>query len=270
MLKRSDLDAFVELARLAERETAPSSNSDPESLLRAPAPSDGLLHRNELTRLRCSLKIASVAGDVPDSAHRILHTIAQELSTEGFTYMALTRSKEWLEAIAWARLHPATPASDHGPRSGQDRQWVVGRACRALRERDYRVDIDALGPGVDADTRTEIAREVDSLFAQMGGISAAEQLFRILRDTRKVHAGMWLFGNIPAPDDQPPQPAVPFGWLFSPCPPKYSRSPVHRQSSERLELGGPTRDRLRGQHRLPAIQPFRRAVSRCARLPPCA
>ena len=215
MLKRSDLDAFVELARLAERETAPSSSSDPESLLRAAAPSDGFLHRNELTRLRCSLKIASVAGDVPDSAHRILHNIAQELSAEGFTYMPLTRSKEWLEAIAWARLHPATPASDHGPRPEQDRQWVVGRACRALRERDYRVDIDALGPGVDADTRTEIAREVDSLFAQMGGISAAEQLFRILRDTRKVHAGMWLFGNIPAPDDQPPQPAVPFGWLLS-------------------------------------------------------
>ena len=215
MLKRSDLDAFVELARLAERETGLQSNSDPESLLRAPERSDGLLHRNELTRLRCSLKIASVAGDVPDSAHRILHTIAQELSTEGFTYMPLARSKEWLKAIAWARLHPATLVSDHGHQPGQDRQWVVGRACLALRERDYHVDIDALGPGVDADTRIEIAREVDSLFTQMGGISAAEQLFRILRDTRRVHAGTWLFGNMPAPDGQPPQPAVPFGWLLS-------------------------------------------------------
>ena len=168
MLKRSDLGAFVELARHAERETTPPSTLNPESVLRASAQSNGLLHRNELTRLQRSLKVASVAGDVPDSTHQILHTIAQELSAEGFTYMPLARSKEWLEAISWARSHPATPVSDHEPQLGQDRQWVVGKACRALRDRGYRVDIDALGPEVDADTRTEIARRVDSLFAQMG------------------------------------------------------------------------------------------------------
>ena len=189
MLKRSDLGAFLELARHAEQETTTPSTLNPESVLRAPGRSDGLLHRNELTRLRRSLKIASVAGDVPESAHRILHTIAQELSTEGFTYMPLTRSKEWLEAISWARIHPATPTSDLRPQPRQDRQWVVGKACRALRDRGYRVDIDALGPDVDVDTRIEIAREVDSLFAQMGGISAAEQIFQILRDTQRVHAG---------------------------------------------------------------------------------
>ena len=215
MLKHSDLAAFVELARIAQREAKPLPATNPGSLLRAEAPATDLLHRNELSRLRCSLKIASVAGDAPDSVHRILHTIVQDLSREGFIYSPLTCSKQWLDAIAWALHQPATLASDHLPRPGKDRQWGVGNACRALRNRGHRVDIGAFGPQVDAKARTRIARQVDSLFARIGGIDAAEQLFRILRDTRKLHRGMWLFGNVPAPVDQSPQPTVPFGWLLS-------------------------------------------------------
>ena len=215
MLKHSDLETFVELARRAEREATPSPTISPDTVLRATAPSDDLLHRNELARLRCSLKIASVAGDVPDSAHQILDTIVQGLSDESFTYLPLTHSKEWLDAITWALSDPARLASASSLHSGEDRQWVVGNACRALRDRGYDVDIGASGPLVDANTRTQIARKVNSLVAQMGGINAAAQLFWFLRNTQRLHAGIWLLGNIPTSQDQLPQPAVPFGWLLS-------------------------------------------------------
>ena len=215
MLKQSDLNPFVELARIAGREAKPSPAINPDKLLRAEASAVGLLHRNELSRLRCSLEIASVVGDVPDSVHRILYTIVQDLSREGFIYLPLTCSKQWLDAIAWALHHPATPASDYPPHPGKNRQWAVGNACRALRNRGYRVDMGALGPEIDGETRTRIAQQVDSSFAQIGGIDAAEQIFRILRDTGKQHAGMWLLGNVPTPFGQLPQPAVPTGWLLS-------------------------------------------------------
>ena len=215
MLKHSVLETFVELFRRAERETTPSPQVGPDNLLHAATPSDDLLHRNDLGWLQRSLKKASVVSDVPDSAHRVLHAIVQELSDEGFSYLSLTHSKEWLGAIAWAHAHPASLASDYLPHPGQDRQFVVGTACKALRDRDYRVDIAALGPRIDAETRNRIAQQVDSLFAQIGGINAAQRLCRIIRETGKVHAGMWLLGNVPARMGQPPQPAVPFGWLLS-------------------------------------------------------
>ena len=137
MLQRSDFDTFVELVRLAERKTAPSQPIHPDTVLRAAPPTEGLLHRNELARLGGSLKIASVAEVVPDLAHQILHTIVRNLSDEGFIYLPPTHSKEWLEAIAWALSHPATPASDYLPQLVKDRRWAVGKACGALRDRGY-------------------------------------------------------------------------------------------------------------------------------------
>ena len=161
MLKHSELETFVELVRRAGRETTPSPQVGPDTLLRATAPSDDLLHRNELGWLQRSLKMASVLGDIPESAHRVLHAIVQELSAKGFSYLSLTHSKEWLDAIAWAHAHPASLASDYLPHPGQDRQFVVGTACQALRDRNYRVDIVALGPRIDAETRNRIAQQVD-------------------------------------------------------------------------------------------------------------
>lgn len=215
MLKHSDLETFVELARRAEQEATTSPTISPDTVLRATTPSEDLLHRNELGQLRRSLKIASVAGDVPDSAHKILHTIVQDFSAESYIYLPLTHSKEWLDAITWALSDPARLASASSLHSGEDRQWVVGNACRALRDRGYDVNIGAFGPLVDASTRTRIARKVNSLFAQIGGIDAARRLFRILRETRKLHAGIWLFGSVSTSWDQLPRPAVPFGWLLS-------------------------------------------------------
>lgn len=215
MLVHSDLETFVDLLQRTERQSSPSPTMRPDTVLRPATSSDNLLHGNELDRLRRSLKIASDAGDVPDSAHRVLHAIVQDLSVEGFCYLPLLHSKEWLHAIAWGHANQTNLPSDDLPHPGQDRCFVVGTACRALRERGYRVDIGAHGPRIDDHTRTRIAQQVDSLVAQIGGNDAAEQLCRIIRETGKVHAGMWLLGNIPAGIGQPPQPAVPFGWLLS-------------------------------------------------------
>ena len=215
MLKNSDLETFVALFRRAEREATPAPKVGPDTVLRAPAPSDDLLHRNELGWLQRALKVASVMGDVPDSAHRVLHTIVEDLTAEGFNYLPLTHSKEWLDAIKWSHAHPASLPSDYLPHPVQDRQFVVGTSCRALREQGYCVDITAFGPRIDAATRTEIARQVDSLLAQIGGIDTVQRLCRIVRYSRKIHDGMWLLGNIPTSIGQPPQPVVPFGWLLS-------------------------------------------------------
>ena len=215
MLKHSDLQCFVELVRRAEGASGPIPQGPPETLLRGGALSENLLYRSELSRLRCSLKIASVAGDVPDSAHRILHTIVQNLVGDGQSYLPLTHSKEWVDAIRWAVSDPALLNSNYLPHAGQDRNFVVGSACRALRNSGYAVDIGASGPRIDADTRMRIARQIHSLVGQMGGTYVAAQLCRIVRESGRVHAGMWLLGNVPARIGQKLMPAVPLGWLFS-------------------------------------------------------
>ena len=124
MLNHSDLHVFVELLRIAEREAKPSPTINPHKVLRAEAPAADLLHRNELSGLRCSLKIASVAGDAPEPVHRILHRIVRDLSREGFIYLPLTCSKQWLDALALALHHTATPATDYLPHPAKYRQWV--------------------------------------------------------------------------------------------------------------------------------------------------
>ena len=215
MLKPSDLETFVALVRRANRETPPSPQAGPDTLLRADPPSDGLLHPNELGRLQRSLQIASHLGDIPDSAPPVLHTIVQELSDEGFSYLSLERSTEWLDAIVWALAQSTSSASDSLPQPELDREFIVGTACQALRDRDYRLDITALGPRIDDEARNQIAQEVDSLFAKIGGLDVLQQLCWIIRETGKVHDGMWLLGNVPAGIGGLPQRAVPFGWLLS-------------------------------------------------------
>ena len=174
MLKDSDLQAFVNIVCRAEVEPTVSPEICPDTVLRAAKPTGDLLHRNEYDRLRRSLKIAAAVGDVPDSAHRLLHAIVEDLAAKGFCYLPLTHSREWLDATGWDLSNLQSLPSDYLPHAVQDRQFVVGTACKALRDRGYRVDITAHGPRIDADTRTQIAQQVHSLFAQTGIIGAAE------------------------------------------------------------------------------------------------
>ena len=211
MLRRSDLDSFVRLAREGIREAKPSPPTKPDALLRSKTKSSELMHRNELWRLRKSLKIAVAAGDIPESTHNILHTIVQDLRHDGFIYLPLTSSKQWLDAVAWALHHPIHPEPD----LGNDRQWVVGNACRKLRDRGYAVDIDSKGPRIDASVRNEIALRVDTQIKRFGGIPTAEEFFRLFRNSGKLHEGMWTLGNTPVSSDQLAQPSIPMGWLLA-------------------------------------------------------
>ena len=124
MLHDTDLDRFVELVRRAECHTQPPSEARPGTTLRAERKSDDLLHRNELARLKRSLKIACVAGDIPELPHRLLDAIVQDLSGETRCYRPLTHSEPWLDALRWAISHPMPLASNYPPHQGQDRQFV--------------------------------------------------------------------------------------------------------------------------------------------------
>ena len=215
MLHDSDFDLFIELVRRAECHTQPPSEARPGATLRAERKSDDRLHRNELARLKRSLKIAYVAGDIPEAPHRLLDAIVQDSSPEVRSYRPLTHSEAWLAALRWAISHPRPSASDYLPHRGQDRQFVVGNACKQLRRQGYRVDIGADGPRLDDDTRTQIARSIDPLIAEIGGVDAICRLCGIISRHEKVHDGMWLLGNLPCRPDQPPIPWVPVGWLLS-------------------------------------------------------
>ena len=217
MLKESDLDAFVRLVRRVAAETPPASGAHPDTILRAAAPSDRLLHRNEYARLCRSLRIASAAGDVPESSHQFLDVIVGNLTAEDNRYLPLSLSHDdaWLSAIRWAvpQTPPSTP--DSLPPRTTDRQSHVGNACRRLRNRGYSVRIGAFGPRLDDATRTALARCVDSLLAQTGGIAAVKGICGFIGAPDNVHNGMWLLGNKTGNYDRAPDPALPIGWLLA-------------------------------------------------------
>ena len=215
MLHDTDLDTFIRLVQQAERESGPIPGRSPDATLRAEGDSDGHLHRAECARLWKSLRIACAADDVPESYNRILAAIVRDLTAEVRCYAPLAHGEQWLNAIRWAMSQPPPSTSDDLHRLGMDRQFHVGGACRRLRERGYSIPVRTFGPHLDDDTRIEIAAGVDSLIAQVGGVDAAQQVFRIMRETGKLHDGMWLFGNIPATAERVADPAIPFGWLLA-------------------------------------------------------
>ena len=165
-------------------------------------------------RLWKSLRIACTVGDVPESYCRILEAVVRDLTAEIRCYVPLTHGQQWLDAIRWAMSQPPSP-SDNLRSRGMDRQFHVGAACRRLRERGYSNPVRTFGPHLDDDTRTRIAGRIDGLIAQVGGVDAIHSLFRTMRETGKLHDGMWLFGNIPGAAHRMPCPAIPFGWLLS-------------------------------------------------------
>ena len=215
MLKESDLDAFVRLVRRVATETPPTAGAHPDTILRAAASSDRLLHRNEYARLYRSLRIANAAGDVSDSCHQLLDVIVHNLAAEDSRYLSLSHDDPWLSAIRWA-VSQQPPSITHSlPPPTMDRHSHVGNACRRLRNRGYAVRIGAFGPRIDDATRMAIARCVDSLLAQIGGIVAVKSLCGFIGAPDNVHNGMWLLGNKTGNYDRAPDPALPIGWLLA-------------------------------------------------------
>ena len=215
MLKDSDLDAFVRLVRCVAAEEPPAASAHPDTILRAAAPSDDLVHRNEYARLYRSLRIASAAGDVSESSHQLLDVIVRNLTVEDNRYLPLSHDEAWLSAIRWAVLQTPPSIADSLPPRTMDRQSRVGSACRRLRNRGYPVRIGAFGPRLDDATRTAIVRCVDSLLAQIGGITAVKAICGFIGAPDNVHNDMWLLGNKTGNYDRAPDPALPIGWLLA-------------------------------------------------------
>ena len=215
MLNVTDLDEFLRLVRLVEREEWAHRGAHPDTVLLSTERSDQLLNQNELSRLRSSLRIAWFAGYASESSPQILDVIVRELSAKERRYLPLSHSDEWLSAIRWAapRACPSV-AESHLPR-GMDRQFHVGSACRRLHNRGYCVQFGAFGPRLDDETRATIAQRVDSLIKQIGGIAALQEICGLMGATGKVHDGMWILGQRPGSPDRTAGPAIPIGWLLS-------------------------------------------------------
>ena len=215
MLQDVDLKHFVELARRVEVGTGTHSGARPDFRLRADRDASGLLHRNQLGRLARSLKIAHVAGDIPEAPHLLLHAIIGDLKDDGLCYRPLTDTEEWQDALRWAAAQPDALNPEYRLHQGRDREFVVGMACRDLRRRGYEVDVGGNGPRIDSTSRAAVARKVNALIAQVGGIEAICWLCEIIHRNHRVHDGMWLLGNLPSRPHEPAVPWVPIGWLVS-------------------------------------------------------
>ena len=210
MLPDSALDTFVALFRKAEEGGLLQAAEAPESALRAEEGSGNLLYGGELTPLWRSLKIACAAGDTPEIAVQVFDKIIRQLTEEGRCYVPLTCSDAWMRAIRWAM--PRIESSDSIVR---DRQLQVGMACQRLRQRGYHVGIGARGPHLDDETRAAIAQRISFLILQAGGANVAHQICAFIRETNKLHDGLWLLGNQVVSIGKILPPALPIGWLFS-------------------------------------------------------
>ena len=215
MLQDDDIQRFVELTQRIEGGAEAHSGTRPDFGLRADGEADGLLHRNELGRLVRSLKIACVAGDVPESPHLLLDAIVRDLENDRWCYRPLTDAEEWLDALRWAAAQPGALDCKYRLHQGRDREFVVGTACRELRRRGHEVAIDGNGPRIDGAARAAVARTVDALIAEVGGVEAMGRLCGIIRRNHRVHDGMWLLGNLIGKPHEPAVPWFPVGWLVS-------------------------------------------------------
>lgn len=214
MLKNEDLESFVELVNHAKLSREVDSPRKPDIVLMGTKQSDRLLHRNELRQLKSSLTIASVAGDVHKCVLGIMRTITENLTNPNICYLPLSASKEWKEAIRWAITNPAANHFASLPFEGNGRQFAVGSACRALRDKGYEIEIGALGPGIASVTRAQIGKRVDKLISQMGGKHALGLLCHYISQHGKIRGGVWLLGNVHTRVHRKLNPEIPIGWLL--------------------------------------------------------
>ena len=102
-------------------------------------------------------------------------------------------------------------------------------------QRGFHIDIGTFGPKLNDQTRTDIAGRINSLIAEVGGVETIVQIFRYMRETGKLHDGMWLFGNIPGAVERTPNPAIPLGWLLSVALRNLDKNPSTDQPAEPWE-----------------------------------
>jgi hypothetical protein len=208
VLQDSDLEAFLNAYEASA--TLNVAPVQPSIILQR---DDGLFP-SEVWRLICSLQIAAVLGEAPQSAAVAAQVILDDLSD--VRCAPLLDQQVWSNAIAWALEQPAL----YDPTSlrvsaGRERERIVGEACLRLRRRGYHVNIGAYGPQVSEASRREIVRSIETFIGLIGGLETANQALRYLHDAKFHHDGIWLFGEVGLAMYQPKRPMLPVGWLLS-------------------------------------------------------
>lgn len=208
MLKDEDLSTLISIYKECESgDVVPVS---PKEILL----DENGLYPEEIFRLKRSLKISAVLGEIGYSAISALNLITEEM--RDLRYSDLSNKDAWLRSFAWARIQPGYVASTSSPEPlAAERAGVVGSACRRLRNKKYKISVGAYGPTISASSREELVRAIDGLISLLGGAETASQILRFLRDANLYHDGMWLFGEMGLSLYDTKRPMIPVGWLFS-------------------------------------------------------
>jgi hypothetical protein len=208
MLSPSDLKHYLNIYKAALGSAVSGPCRAADVVLADPA---STIDEREIWYLARAVRIAAHMGEAAFEAAAALGRIKSVLGDGRVA--PLTSSAPWQEAVRWA-LRDLKAVPDYGS-SLAPREEAVANACLRLRKEGYEIKVDAGGPRINPRSRAEIARRIETLVAVVGGRNTLEQLFRILRETHRLHDGYWLFGNHVARVGQTKSPSLPFGWLIA-------------------------------------------------------
>jgi len=205
MLHKDDHKLFEEYFLEAEKRSF-SDPRPPSELLTA---AEGGLNAADLWRLSRSIQVAASAGMMSEPVATTLGMVSKDVS--GDRYAGFDDRDAWTEAICWAKAKPEFL----NPPSRTERVVHVGKACSRLIERGYKIEISAFGPYASAETVTAICDQIISLVRLVGGVCCAQNIFRILVQSKAVHDGFFIFGNRVSSTPGEHAPAYPWGWLLT-------------------------------------------------------
>lgn len=205
MLHKDDHKLFEEYFRKAEK--SPFADPRPPSELLAAV--EGGLNVADLWRLSRSIQISASAGLMSDRVAITLGIVSRHVS--GDRYAGFDHAEAWIEAICWAKKQPDFLKEP----SWTERVVHVGKAASRLIKRGYRIETSAFGPYASSETVKQICDQIISLVKLLGGAPCAQQIFRVLVESKAVHDGFFIFGNRVSSMPGEHAPAYPWGWLLT-------------------------------------------------------
>ncbi|NLR98093.1 hypothetical protein HGP17_14860 [Rhizobium sp. P38BS-XIX] len=205
MLHKDDHKLFEEYFLNAEE----SCFADPRPPRKLLAAAEGGLHAADLRRLSHSIKILASAGLMSEAVAITFGILSKDVS--GDRYVGFDHPEAWMEAICWAKKQPDFLKDPSWP----ERVVYVGKAAGRLMKRGYRIEASAFGPYASLETVKQICDQVISLVKLLGGASCAQQIFRVLVESKAVHDGFFIFGNRVSSTPGEYEPAYPWGWLLT-------------------------------------------------------
>ena len=205
MLRKDDHKLFEEYFLEAEKRRF-AGPRPPNELLAA---AERSLNAADLSRLLRSLQIAASAGLMSEAVATTLGMVSKNVSGDG--YAGFDDRDAWIEAICWAKARPEFLNSP----SWTERVVHVGKACSRLIQRGYKIEISAFGPYASTETVTQICDQIISLVRLVGGASCAQNIFRILVESKATHDGFFIFGNRVSSTPGEHEPAYPWAWLLT-------------------------------------------------------